>query len=194
MNVSLPETASFLRLINAVGDRAIVQTTLEDQGGNYNLKVDLSSGTTVPITYIDRLSSDEKRMNRGETVILLPNDMTLCHFFIWGGHADNSSSIWILFNKEDNEIKRFSTRYFDDIDNICVDDDGKYVCFTYGQTTSRPQLLSVEEESVTPIFGEDDYFGFEAVLSMNWVNTDTLAIGYWKDDNRIVKFQKVLFE
>ncbi len=194
VNVSLSENASFLRLVNAIGDRAVIQAPLENQGGNNNFKIDLLSGTTVPITYIDRLNSDEKSMNLGETVILLPNDITLCHFFIWGGNADDSSSIWILFDKEDNEIKRFSTRYFDDIDNICVDDDGKYVCFTYGQTTSRPQLLSIEEESITPIFSEDDYFGLEAVLSMNWVNKDTLAVGYWKDDNRIIKFQKVLFE
>lgn len=82
----------------------------------------------------------------------------------------------MIFDKEDKEIRRFSTQYFNVIDNICVDDSGEYVCFTYGQTTSRAQLLSVEEESITPIFGEGDFFGWEAVLSMNWVNKDTLAI------------------
>ena len=193
--VHLPDSKviQFPRLINVVGNRAIIQTT-EDQKTHYNFDADLLAGSAIEITHIDRLNSDERKLNRWETLIALPDDRTLCHYFMWMDNAANSYSLWLIIDKNSNEINRFTTEYFDDLDNICVSENGEYVCFTYGQTTSHPSILSIHDESVYSIFKESDFFGFEAVTFMNWVNEETLAIGYRKNGEQIVKFQKVLFE
>jgi hypothetical protein len=193
--VHLPDSKiiQFPRLINVVGNRAIIQTS-EDQKKHYNFDAELLSGSAIEITHIDKLNSDERKLNRWETLIALPNDTTLCHYFMWRDNSDNSYSLWLIVDKNSNEINQFTTEYFDDLDNICVSENGEYVCFTYGQTTSHPSILNIQEESVYSIFNESDFYGFEAVTFMNWVNEETLAIGYRKNGEQIVKFQKVLFE
>lgn len=183
----------FPRIINVIDDRAIIQTVSEDQLNHYNYEVDLASGQVVEITYAHNLEKEESRKKKWETCIALPNELTLSHFFILGSTADDSYSVWLVIDSSGNVISRFTTQYFDDIDNICVDKEGKAICFTYGQTSSRPHILSIEDESVHSIFDDTEFYGYDAVTFMSWVNEDTLALGYRKDGEHIIKFTKPVF-
>lgn len=193
--VKLPKSdhAFFPRVINVIDDRAIIQTVSEDQLNHYSYDVDLSSGQVVEITYSHNLESEESRKNKWETCIALPNDLTLSHFFILGSTADDSYSVWFVIDSSGNVVSRFTTQYFDDVDNICVDKEGEAIYFTYGQTSSRPHILSIKDESVHSIFDDTEFYGYDAVTFMSWVNEDTLALGYRKDGEHIVKFTRPIF-
>ncbi len=194
IHLTTTKDLNFTKVVNILHDRAIIQSMSSDATKHYNFEADLQSGEAVEITYTDKLSDDERKSSRKETVIALTEDTTLCHYYIAGKTAEDSYSIWLVIDKDNTVIKRFTTKYFDDMDNICVSEDKNYVCFTYQQTTRSPHILNIEKELVYPIFDEKDFYGYESVLFMNWVNEDTLALGYKKNDEQIIKFHKVTFD
>lgn len=194
-NQPLDDFLSF-HLTNAMKDVAFCQADRISSNQTENLiyKGSLTNQTWEKIdsnVILEKLVDVESdRKTAWLTMIALADGNSLAHVFLCGEeNLSKSTSIWAIFDKEYDIVKKFETSPFDKLSNIQVSPDGRYVAFSYSQTPGMPQVLNLEEEIVQTIESQDDVqvnFDEATILFINWQNSDKLCLGILNEDRSLV--------
>lgn len=180
----------FSRIVNAFDNIAYVQSNQDGYyDKNYCVLLDKKESYEININTDDivkTLLMEEKELRTPMvTLIALPNQKTLYHVFMMSDHIEKMESYWAICDKNNSIDFSFQTRYFDNITNVHVQPDGRYVIFSYSQTSCSPQILDLEERKVYPLFQEESELYHSAVAFLSWINSEQICIGL-ADVNRTV--------
>ncbi|TYQ13096.1 UNVERIFIED_CONTAM: hypothetical protein Cloal_4145 [Acetivibrio alkalicellulosi] len=171
-----------LRIVNAFDNISYFQANQDEYYDKiYRVLLDEKKSYEIDINtdnIVNTLLMDEKELRTPKvTLIALPNQKTLYHVFVMGNHADKMTSYWAVCNKDNSINFSFQTRYFDNITNVHVQPDGRYLIFSYSQTPGYPQLLDIEEKEVYPLFQQESEIYHSAVTFLSWINSEQICVG-----------------